>query len=57
LDAARGPFDTGPGIGSTGGADPRPAGKPGKSGSVMITNEKADGYVITDAVQLVPVKE
>jgi hypothetical protein len=29
----------------------------GKAGSVMITNEKTDGYVIIDAVQLVPVKE
>jgi hypothetical protein len=57
LYAARGPFDTGPGIGSTGGVHPRPAGKPGKTESVLITNEKTDRYVIIDAVQLVPVEE
>lgn len=29
----------------------------GKAGSVMISNDKTDGYVIIDAVQLIPVKE
>ena len=29
----------------------------GKGGSVLIANEKTDGYVIIDAVQFVPVKE
>jgi hypothetical protein len=29
----------------------------GKGGSVMITNDETDGYVIIDAVQLIPVKE
>jgi len=29
----------------------------GKGGSVMVSNDKTDGYVVIDAVQLVPVKE
>jgi hypothetical protein len=29
----------------------------GKAGSVLIANDKTDGYVILDAVQFVPVKE
>jgi hypothetical protein len=29
----------------------------GKGGSVMISNDKTDGYVVIDSVQLIPVKE